>query len=275
MTRKQMAVIIAVNAAISTVITLAVVVLAAFWLRERGVSGPEVTASSGEPSTALALTEGAGQMLPTPTPILHVVRAGDTITGLALQYDVPAEEIVAANRLENPNFLQVGMELVIPVGGVPVAAATFTPAPTPTETPIPFEPPSAASTATAAALIGATITPLPTPLPTGGDLRIEIAEVFAAGDPAREYVRLTNTGQRYVELNGWTLSSVAGNTYTFSGLTLWPGGAVVLHTGVGEDDPPSDFYWGRLQAAWAPGELLTLRDAAGQVVHTLVSGQPR
>ncbi|NIV39826.1 MAG: LysM peptidoglycan-binding domain-containing protein, partial [Anaerolineae bacterium] len=61
------------------------------------------------------------------------------------------EDIIAANQLENPNFLQVGMQLIIPIGGVPEVTATFTPAPTATDTPIPFEPPSADMTATVAA----------------------------------------------------------------------------------------------------------------------------
>ena len=211
----------------------------------------------------------AGRTSPTATPILHVVQPGDTISGLAAQYDVPAEDIVAANHLASADFLRVGTELIIPVGGVPDATATFTPAPTGTDTPIPFEPPSADLTATAAARAGVTVTPFPTPVPAG-QVKVEITDVYGAGQVTQEQVRVNNAGEANVDMNGWALSDADGNTYTFAGLTLWRGGAVFVHTGVGQDNPPTDFYWGKLQAIWSAGEIATLKDASGKTVVTFV-----
>lgn len=44
----------------------------------------------------------------------HTVVAGDTISRISRQYDVPVDSIVEANNLRNPNILRVGDELIIP-----------------------------------------------------------------------------------------------------------------------------------------------------------------
>ena len=69
-----------------------------------------------------------------PTPFIYVVKVGDNLYNIALEYDTSVAAIMAANGLES-NRLRVGQQLIIPVG-------TTTPQPAPTETPTP-----AASTA--------------------------------------------------------------------------------------------------------------------------------
>lgn len=263
MTRKQIALIIAVNAVVSAVITslLVLVIFPAL-----GAETPTATPTL-PPGVAVQTTQSA--VTPTPPPTVHVVQAGDTISGLALLYDVPGEDIIAANNLQNPNFLQVGMELIIPVGGLSQATATFTPAPTATDTPIPFEPPSADMTATAAAEAGATATSLPTPLPSTGELQIEISEILAAGEVEQEQVTITNGGDRLADMQGWTLSDANGNVYTFPNFRLWAGGNVLVHTRIGQDGtPPANFYWGKLEAVWSRGEVATLKDQNGETLAT-------
>lgn len=274
MTRKQVAFIIVVNAVISAtisvVITLLLVPAAQPWTPIlSGVEPPSVELTN---AGAMA-TQAVVAITPTPEQVTHVVQPGDTISGLALQYDVPGEDIIAANRLENPNFLQVGVELIIPVGGLLEATATFTPAPTPTDTPIPFEPPSADMTATAAAELGATTTPLPTPLPSTGELQIEITEVLGAGLVDQERVVITNLGDRLADMQGWTLTDADGNIYVFPNFRLWSGGNVTVHTRIGQDgNPPANFYWGKLEAVWSAGEVVVLKDAGGITLSTLVVG---
>jgi LysM repeat protein len=265
MTRKQAALIIAANAAISTVISIVVALL---------LTRPIQLVSTPTPTIYVLATQPIAAVTPTTSNVIfHTVQAGDTISGLALQYDVPAEDIIAANQLDNPNFLQVGTSLVIPVGGLPEATATFTPAPTATDTPIPFEPPSADMTATAAAEVGATATPLPTPLPSGGELAIQISEVLGAGQVEQERMIITNNGDRLADMQGWTLSDADGNQYTFPNFRLWPGGNVTVHTHIGQDgNPPANFYWGKLEALWSPGEQATIKNAAGEVISTYVVG---
>ena len=279
MTRKQMAFLIGVNAVISALITLllVLVILPAIQGTEIGLQRP-----SGEEGTVVAATDGQGtdstrlvsEAGPgaTATPVVHTVRAGDTISGLAEQYDVPQEDIIAANQLQNPNFLQVGTSLVIPVGGLQAATPTWTAVPTASDTPLPFEPPSSDMTATAAVAAGATSTPatsVEATLPATGELQIEISEVIAAGEPDQERVVITNHGERLADMQAWTLSDDEGNTYTFPNFRLWPGGSVTVHTHIGQDgSPPSNFYWNKLVAMWSPGEVVTLKDAAGDVVSS-------
>jgi len=268
MTQKQIVTIIAVNALISAVISVVTVAVAWLLIQPRPIAGPATPVAA-----STATTPTAGGATPTVEVVIHTVQSGDTISGLAYQYDVSEEDIIAANQLENPNFLQVGMQLLIPVGGLPEATPTFTPAPTATDTPIPFEPPSADMTATAAAMSGATATALPTPPPASGERQIAIKEVIAAGDIAEERVVILNNGGQVADMAGWMLSDSEGNTYTFPNFRLWPAGSVTVYSRVGQDgSPPGNFYWGKLEAVWSLGEMVTLKDAEGMVVSTLVVG---
>jgi LysM repeat protein len=260
MTRKQLVLIIAVNAAISAVISVVVALLVI-----RPVQVGLTATPLAEPTATQAMTGSE----PTPEAVMHVIQAGDTISALAFRYDVPEADIIAANQLENPNLLRVGMELLIPVGGYIPGPPTPTPMPTPTDTPIPFEPPSAYETATAAAVAGATATTLPTPMPATGEGQIQIAEILGPGNVEEERVVIANAGDGVADMQGWTLSDAEGNTYTFSNLRLWAGGSVTVHTRIGEDgNPPGSFFWGKLEAIWSPREVATLQDDQGNTVAT-------
>jgi LysM repeat protein len=45
---------------------------------------------------------------------IHTVRAGETLSGIALRYRVTQDAIAAANRLANPSFIRTGQQLRIP-----------------------------------------------------------------------------------------------------------------------------------------------------------------
>ena len=47
---------------------------------------------------------------------LYVVKSGDTVQQIARRYSTPADDIVFANQLENPDVLSVGQALIIPGG---------------------------------------------------------------------------------------------------------------------------------------------------------------
>jgi LysM repeat protein len=55
---------------------------------------------------------------PTPAPTAavrkHVVQRGETLLGIAMQYNTTTQAIMQANNLTDPNYLRVGQELVIP-----------------------------------------------------------------------------------------------------------------------------------------------------------------
>lgn len=282
MTRKQMALMVLLSAVVSAFVSLAVVAGAVLLLRDRVAFVTPAAATATRPPAGAAEelpaagTEGAAS-IPGPeqtaegaTSVIHTVVAGDTISGLSLQYDVPAQDIISANQIQNPNFLTVGAKLVIPIGGVEQVELTAAPEPTATDTPIPFEPPSAQMTATAAAEAGATATPLPTPLPVSGELVIEIVEVVKPGVVAQEGVTVANKGSRLADMSGWTLSDAAGNSYTFPSLRLWAGGSVTVFTRAGQDgSPAAALYWGKTQPMWSSGETATLKDTEGKTMAEL------
>ncbi len=54
---------------------------------------------------------------PTPTPAVHIVQPGDTLLGIALQYNVTLEELYQVNGVLKPELLQIGQSIVIPVPG--------------------------------------------------------------------------------------------------------------------------------------------------------------
>ena len=56
----------------------------------------------------------------TPTPIptaevtIHVVKAGDTLYSIAVQYGVTLQAIMQANQITNPDLIRQGQEIIIP-----------------------------------------------------------------------------------------------------------------------------------------------------------------
>lgn len=177
----------------------------------------------------------------------YTVTAGDTLGSISAKFDISIDDIMAANGIADPNFLQVGQVLIIPVGGLATAAP-------PTETPFPDEPPP----------------PIATSLPTTGEVIVEIADVIGVGEVDQEAVSIKNSGDMPIALLGWRLNDEDGRTYTFGQVTLFGEGAAInLHTGRGVEGP-SDLYWGFEQSIWRSGETVTLVDGEGSVRATFV-----
>jgi LysM repeat protein len=66
------------------------------------------------PNNPDAVAEAEGTPAPTPGPYSYTVKTGDTLYSIAIAHDVSANEIVAANTLQNPNNVFVGQTLIIP-----------------------------------------------------------------------------------------------------------------------------------------------------------------
>jgi LysM repeat protein len=64
-------------------------------------------------------------------PLEHTVAEGETLGTIAEQFGVTVEAIVAANEIENPDFIAVGDVLVIPAPEPEAAAPEATETPTP------------------------------------------------------------------------------------------------------------------------------------------------
>ncbi|MFK0159025.1 lamin tail domain-containing protein [Streptomyces sp. NPDC090493] len=84
----------------------------------------------------------------------------------------------------------------------------------------------------------------------------------------REWVDVTNTSRRDVDLRGWSLSDDAGNTYTFRHYRLAGGATVRVHTGEGRDTR-SDLYQDRRSSVWnRDADTATLRNDHGRYVDS-------
>ena len=51
---------------------------------------------------------------PSPTPLVYTVQPGDTLFAIATRFGVSVDDLVRANRLVNPDSLQVGQQITIP-----------------------------------------------------------------------------------------------------------------------------------------------------------------
>ncbi|MCA9872256.1 MAG: lamin tail domain-containing protein [Ardenticatenaceae bacterium] len=211
---------------------------------------PDINLRSGE-EAALTAEEAAGttgeETAVNDGPTTHTVQAGETLGSISTRYEVSIEDIMAANGIDNPNFLSIGQELIIPIGGL------ATPTAVPTDTPQPGIPP----------------TPIPTEAASDqGEADVQIGEVAGPGDLAAEAVQIVNSGTRQIGLAGWKISDESGFVYTFGQVTLFGEGAgILIHTETGANGP-TDLYWGLESPVWESGETVTLTDASGSVQDT-------
>jgi LysM repeat protein len=131
------------------------------------VSGQTVTPGS-QPAATAAATRPPGTPGPTNTPrptpaprgegaVVHVVQAGDTLSGISLQYGVSLDDLLRLNNLTRDSVLNVGQEIVVKSGQGGVA----TPQPTVTLR-RPLRRRSRPATGTPATL---SLSPLATPTP--------------------------------------------------------------------------------------------------------------
>jgi LysM repeat protein len=101
----------------------------------------------------IILLPAPGAPFPTPTPIPpdlprgtkinYTIQAGDSIAGIAAKFNSTEEAIITENAITDPNAIQAGQLLVIPVNLV-----TATPTRPPTSTPIPPGPGTSLPTTT-------------------------------------------------------------------------------------------------------------------------------
>lgn len=70
---------------------------------------PPVATSVAAPTNPPAEVEG-----PPPGGVTYVVQRGDTLYGIARRYGITVQALVNANKLANPNRLDVGQQLIIP-----------------------------------------------------------------------------------------------------------------------------------------------------------------
>jgi hypothetical protein len=234
---------------------------------------------NGSPGTPLATTDvialgnspdaaGTATALPEFC-IPHVLKEGDTPFAVAEIYGADPFQLLAINGLDETaaTFLQIGDVLIVPLPGCPLQAGDAAgggaagASATPTQ-----ETASATPTTGPSATPPPTIRPTVTLAPTASNAVMRIVEVLNAGDVTAESVAIRNTGA-IVDIANWTLSDADGNTYTFAQQRLFTNAQITLYSRVGTNSPVA-LYWGRDQAVYQPGDVITLRDAAGAVQAT-------
>ncbi len=47
---------------------------------------------------------------------IHVVQKGENLSVIAIKYGVSVHDIIKANNIKNPNFIQINQKLIIPEG---------------------------------------------------------------------------------------------------------------------------------------------------------------
>lgn len=276
----QLALIIGVNAVVSLVISVTVV-LAVNWQVTPSVAVPAVTTvGDAAPSSEATVEIGSAAQSPaTPEVIIYKVRAGDTLSLIADKFAVSLYDLMVANGLTNEDFIQVEQELIIPVGGLPTPTPTFTPVPpTPTET-IPFDPPTPVpetieetteplamtdTTDLQETPLASTGTPLPSETPTAPPFTgviVSIMEVVGAGDLSQEYLVIFNEGTG-TSLKNWRLEGSPIGIFNFPDIFIFTGGTIRIHTKSGQSTP-SDLYLNQQSPAWPAGSTIILKNNEG------------
>ncbi len=272
MTTKQAIFIMAVNAVISLIISVSVFLILGqptnVMVERQPPSSPPSPTVATVPSTA----PPAETAIATAEAVTYIVQPGDSLSGIADKFGVPVEDLMRANNITNPDFLIVGQELIVPIGGLPPSTPTLPISPTPTETPLPFEPPTPLPSETRMSVPAVTATPQPTAITATRQLpsQVRIRDIIAPGDLSREMVIIYNTGQP-INLKNWTLSDVEGNVYTFPDILLWGNEASLkIHTASGEDTA-TDLHWNLDKAIWGIADNeATLIDDQGNIVDVYI-----
>ena len=255
MNRRQLSLILLLNALVSLVIALLVV-----WIVETrrpdaeqlaaiagvgalpgasfatpGLDLPP-TATSIAPAATLApidgtdpITGGEPEPAPVGEPEIYVVQVGDSLFGIAAKLGVSVDDLAAANDIADPNLLYSGQNLIVP-GTAPAVT--------------------------------------PTPASTLGTTGLNIRSVNAPGVLAEEYVEIVNDTDLSFNLQGWKLQRSGGPEYTFGDLLVFPGGNVRLYTGAGTNSTIAR-YWAQSAPVWSSGAVAVLINAAGERVAEL------
>ncbi len=132
----------------------------------------------GVPMAAIQLQNGlgastvikAGDVLEIPPPdawesastywVVYEVASGDTLSGIAAQYGLTAEALVAANDLASADFLAVGQSLILPLRA-PAQVLVQVPTLTPTAIALQLPTPTSEAASPVSTAAPATVAPLP------------------------------------------------------------------------------------------------------------------
>ena len=106
-----------------------------------GLEAVELITAMPEPTRTVLPrpTDIPATPLPTATPIIHVVQAGDTLLGIALRNGVSVQDLQLANPALRPELLQIGQQILIPIDAAAADALAEQLALVAVPTPVPLE----------------------------------------------------------------------------------------------------------------------------------------
>jgi LysM repeat protein len=241
MNRRQLAFIILINALISLVIALMVM-----WVVESRrpdleelaarytpmpqailAATPTVEAAESAPGESVEPVADAAPAPDSDESAVYIVQAGDSLLSIAGRYGITLDELVAANGLDDPNFVFSGQRLVIPAAGETIVA------------------------------VERQADERGSP---------QIVSLEGQGDLANEAVLIVNESDTPVDLQEWRLEREDGPSYTFGSLPLFAGSSVRVYSTSGEDNSIAR-YWGESDPVWLNGAEVLLIDAGGEIVQ--------
>ena len=202
MTRQQATALIILNAAVSALISLIVVVAA--------------LSLYGPPIIQQIIVEGtirpAGTPVPTrrTTAVSYTIKSGDSLSAIAANFGISTAALMLANGITNPNLVNIGQVIVIP-------------------------PPDQTTLATPMATAGTAVPPV-TPI-----LKITAILRSSSGTSAGEMVIIQNVGAR-INMKGWTLQDLHNIMYVFPDFVLESNAGVRVHSEAGLDSATDLFW---------------------------------
>ena len=218
----------------------AVLLVLFFWSRRP--TPPKLT-----PTATMDIAEEIDSMRPTatatlppsPTPNVYIIKPGDTLFAIAIEYEIPVDVLMAANGLSNADELSIDQVLIIPSDEWVAAYREKR--------------------------VGARSDGTATPTVIVDPPEVRIIGVEGAGTLEEEAIRILNSGG-VAYMSGWRLDDGDGHIYIFPTFTLHSG-AFNLNIGPGNDSP-IDLYWGLEEPILSPGKILKLLDTSGEVQST-------
>ena len=108
-----------------------------------------------------------------------------------------------------------------------------------------------------------------TTLNIDAEILVDIVSVIGAETLEAEMVLVRYSGEGELDLAGWHLEDEDKNVFLFPQLTLYPKGAVQVHTAAGQDTVV-DLFWGLRQSVWESGEEVSLIDPQETVRATYI-----
>ena len=96
-----------------------------------GIGGGGSASSASPSGSRPAATRSAAPTIEAaPTPVVYVIKKGDTLSKVANKFGVDLDALLAANpTIKDPNKISLGQQIVIPTAAAPSSGATAAPSP--------------------------------------------------------------------------------------------------------------------------------------------------